>query len=175
HWLEAWSDVRTFDGTASIVQPLIRPLYDSVSPHAILEALMGDSAADSYDVVRNYWRNRWSAEGGEANFESAWRAAVHDGVVPGTQSPEASVALAGDLATKLPPVEALSGSGSTVEVDVVFRYDPSIYDGRFANNGWLQELPRPLTKLTWDNVVHVSPRTAEQLGLKTEMVAQLEV
>ncbi len=175
HWLEAWSDTRAFDGTASIVQPLIRPLYDGVSPHAVLEALMGDEAADSYEVVRNYWRGQLSGEAESGEFESAWRAAVHDGIVPDTQAPEASVELAEGWAANLPPPGPTSATDSPVEVDIVFRPDPTVYDGRFANNGWLQELPKPLTKLTWDNVAHVSPAMADRLGLQSEEVVQVEV
>jgi MoCo/4Fe-4S cofactor protein with predicted Tat translocation signal len=167
HYLESWSDVRAFDGTASIIQPLIAPLYEGRTAHEILATLMGQPGGTSYEIVREYWKQQHPAP----DFETFWRTAVHDGIVHGTEAPAKQMALKRDLsswvASRQAQVEEKAGSATTHknDLEVLFRPDPTIYDGRFANNGWLQELPKPLTKLTWDNAVLVSPATAERLGL----------
>jgi MoCo/4Fe-4S cofactor protein with predicted Tat translocation signal len=167
HYLEMWSDARTFDGTVSIVQPLIQPLYGGKSPHEIVATMSERPERNGYDLVREHWQ---AAQGtapdapGEsidpaARFERAWRAWLHDGVVPDTAHAPLDLALSADWAAGAPAPEADG-------FEVNFRYDPSLYDGRFANNGWLQELPRPVTKLTWDNAALIGPATAERLGVR---------
>jgi MoCo/4Fe-4S cofactor protein with predicted Tat translocation signal len=156
HFLETWSDARAHDGTVSIVQPLIQPLYRSRSIHEFLAAFTDRPERTGYDLVREYWQTQ--ALGGD--FEQAWRRAVHDGVVPNTQARPRAVTPRGDLGAQLAQALQAQGGGG---LEVVFRPDPSVYDGRYANNGWLQELPNPLTKLTWDNAALVSPATARQL------------
>jgi molybdopterin-containing oxidoreductase family iron-sulfur binding subunit len=155
HPLEAWSDVRAADGTVSIVQPLIAPLYGGTSAHELLAAFTARPDEKGYDSVRE----RWKAELGEADFEQRWARALHDGVVAGTAFPEKTVAVKPGDWIRAPKFERKPG------LEIVFRPDPSVLDGRFANNGWLQELPKPLTKLTWDNAAIVSPKLAERLGL----------
>jgi molybdopterin-containing oxidoreductase family iron-sulfur binding subunit len=152
HYLEDWSDARAFDGTVSIIQPLILPLYESKSPHELLAALLGQNKA-SYDIVRDYWRTQFGAD-----FENKWKKSVHDGVVENTALPVKQVAVKGDLAASLP-------QPATVGREIVFRLDPHVLDGRYANNGWLQEVPKPITKVTWDNFAMISPKTATALGL----------
>lgn len=167
HYLESWSDVRAFDGTASIIQPLIAPLYEGRTAHEILATLMGDPGRTSYEIVRDYWKQQHPGP----DFETFWRTAVHDGVVHGTGAPAKQVALKRNLSSwaafreEHAQKQAGSANANKNDLEVLFRPDPTIYDGRFANNGWLQELPKPLTKLTWDNAVFVSPSTAERLGL----------
>ncbi len=161
HYLEAWSDARAYDGTVSIVQPLIAPLYGGKSAHEVLAALSEQPDQSGYDIVRAYWKTKHAA----ADFEQAWRRWLHDGWVPGTALPEISVT------AKLPAPPQPEAAGP---LELVFRPDPSVYDGRFANNGWLQELPRPLTKLTWDNAALISPSLAEQRKLKNGDVVELE-
>jgi molybdopterin-containing oxidoreductase family iron-sulfur binding subunit len=127
-------------------------------------------SADSYDLVRRFWRSRLGGEGEELDdraFETAWRAAVHDGVIPDSRSPEISVMPAEDWTSNLPPWQEPAPAGSSLEFQVAFRPDPTLYDGRFANNGWLQELPKPLSKLTWDNAALISPRSAAALEAQT--------
>ncbi len=154
HDLEAWSDARTFDGTAAIIQPLIEPLYDNVSMHELVAAMLGQGGSSGYDIVREYWRGQGLED------EDAWREALHDGVVADTALPAASVA----LRTGFAQAAAAQGEGG---LELIFRPDPSLWDGRYANNAWLQELPNPLTLLTWDNAALLSPRTAiEHLGLQ---------
>jgi MoCo/4Fe-4S cofactor protein with predicted Tat translocation signal len=165
HPLENWSDARAFDGTESIVQPLIHPLYDGHSAHEILSIFTGELNATPYDTVRSYWETR----AGAADFETWWRTALHDGII----RPE-SVAPA---QLSFPPEESTADAGEPQRqaggMEIIFRPDPAVYDGRYANNGWLQEMPKPLTKITWDNVAMVSPDTAAGLGLKNEDVVEV--
>jgi molybdopterin-containing oxidoreductase family iron-sulfur binding subunit len=160
HFLEAWSDVRAHDGTASIVQPMIAPLYGGRSAHEVMSALTDSGARSSYDVVRSYWASPVSPVSPDAaQFDRLWRKWLHDGVVPNTAFEPRAVT----LQASLPAAAAASGGSGGLEI--VFRPDPSIYDGRFANNAWLQELPNSLTKLTWDNAALIAPATAERLHL----------
>jgi MoCo/4Fe-4S cofactor protein with predicted Tat translocation signal len=243
HFLEAWSDVRSDDGTVSIVQPLIAPLYNGKSAHEVLAAIALEGERSGYDLVRQYWIDQGIVPGGrpreaedaanrapappaapaaapaasanagrggvvpvqnpspqrppvaraggpgapaQANaaqstpergpatftpapapsaFDSAWRRWLHDGVIPGTAFAPKTVTLR--------PVAGASAA-ATEGLEVVFRPDPSVYDGRFANNAWLQELPKSLTKLTWDNAALVSPATAQRLDLVSGDVVELK-
>jgi MoCo/4Fe-4S cofactor protein with predicted Tat translocation signal len=163
HYLESWSDVRAFDGTATILQPLIAPLYAGHTAHEVLAAIAGDPGRSSYEIVRDYWRRRF----GGKDFEGWWRASLHNGVVAGSAfAPKAlQVKAVESIASQANAARAQAAPGADHSLEVIFRCDPTILDGRFANNGWLQELPKPLTKLTWDNAVLMSPATAERLGL----------
>ena len=212
HYLEEWSDARAFDGTISIVQPLVAPLYDGHSPHELV-SVMADRPRTSYEIVREHWQRRFAdsgaatapaeaaapppaapnsmppaaaaatpqvapapaagapgagdpgkaAQGGQpANpaFERFWRRALHDGVVPNTASRSRTVTVNAGAVLGAPSAKPVSG------IEVLFVPDPTVYDGRFANNAWLQELPKPLTKITWDNAALLSPRTADRLGIR---------
>ncbi len=159
HYLETWSDSRAFDGTVTIQQPLIAPLYNGKSAHEFLAALLGHAEQTSHDIVREYWR----AHGLED--DNSWHAALHDGVIPGTVFKPKAVSL-----RPIQHIEASVDAG----MELVFLPDPTISDGRFANNGWLQELPKPLTRLTWDNAALVSPATGEKLGVSNEDVVELK-
>ena len=172
HYLESWSDVRAYDGTATVIQPLIAPLYGGRTAHEIVAALMGQPGRSSYDIVRDYWQQQSRAK----DFELFWRTALHDGVVAGSAFSPKPVRLKASSSFESRVEAGLKPASTKPEIrnpkpatgnslDIIFRPDPTIFDGRFANNGWLQELPKPLTKLTWDNAVLVSPATAERLGL----------
>jgi molybdopterin-containing oxidoreductase family iron-sulfur binding subunit len=161
HPLEAWSDARAFDGTVTIVQPLIAPLYAGCkSAHELLAAFTSRPERSGHDIVREHWR----AQGAPGADEKAWQRALHDGVLAAPAV--AKVAGPGPAASAPPP--PLPAAPAAQGLEIVFRPDASVRDGRFANNGWLQELPRPLTKLTWDNAALMSPRTAESLGVSIE-------
>jgi MoCo/4Fe-4S cofactor protein with predicted Tat translocation signal len=164
HYLESWSDGRAYDGTVSIVQPLIAPLYAGKSAHELVSALSGISDASGYDIVRGYWQKQHT----QADFDAFWRKSLHDGWVEGTTYSPKSVS------AKTTGVPA-PASAADKSLEINFRRDPSIYDGQFANNGWLQELPKPMSKLTWDNAVLVGPKMAEREGLKTEDMVTLEL
>ncbi len=153
HYLESWSDARAYDGTVSIIQPLIVPLYNGRSPHEMLAAMVDQAGKSPYDIVRDYWKTRMGA-----NFEQAWKQALHDGFIPNTAFPAKSVALNPAWSSSLQPVKQS-------QYELAFRLDPSIYDGRFANNSWLQELPKPISKITWDNYAIINAKTANDLGL----------
>ena len=156
HFLEAWGDARAYDGTVSIIQPLIAPLYRGRSALEFLSALTDTPEKSGYDIVRDYWRTQAQMAG---DFERAWRRAVHDGVIAGTAAKEKTVAVNANWAGQAAAAQPAGGG----QFELVFRPDPSIYDGRHANNGWLQELPKPLTKICWDNAALVSPATARRL------------
>ena len=169
HALESWSDGRALDGTATILQPLIAPLYGGKTAHELLSALQGAGGRTAYEIVQEHWRGRL----GEEDFGARWRAAVHDGIVDGTQSPEVEVQIAFQ-----DPELAASGTGeapgATAEsLEIEFRPDPTLWDGQMANNGWLQELPKPLTKITWTNVAMISPATARRLHVASGDVAEI--
>jgi molybdopterin-containing oxidoreductase family iron-sulfur binding subunit len=153
HDLESWSDVRAFDGTASVVQPAIAPLYGGRSAHEILSILLGRPGAAPYDLVRE----TWAPGRGGREFERFWRHALHEGVIEGTAFPPLRVAAAPELS--LPPPHPAA------PLEIAFRPDPAVGDGRHANNAWLQELPKPVSHLTWDNAALVSPATARELGV----------
>jgi molybdopterin-containing oxidoreductase family iron-sulfur binding subunit len=157
HFLESWSDTRGHDGTVSIVQPLIAPLYAGRSAHELLAAML-ERGRSSHDVVRAHWQS--SAVFAD-DFEVSWRRALHDGVVAGTRLSAVDARLAPELTMRLPELPGSADGG----LELQLRPDPHVWDGRFANNGWLQELPKPTTRLTWDNALLLSPRTAEEHGL----------
>jgi Fe-S-cluster-containing dehydrogenase component len=163
HYLESWGDTRGWDGTVSILQPLIAPLYGGRSAHEMLALFSDQPTRTTYDIVRDYWQRRARA----VDFEAFWRAAVHAGVVPDTALPVRSVALRTGWDT--PPAP----SAPSDRLEIAFRPDPKVFDGRFANNGWLQELPDPVTKITWDNAALVAPATAERRGLANGDVVEL--
>lgn len=165
HFLEAWGDVRAFDGSASIVQPAIAPLYGGKSALELLAAMLGTSTPDPYDQLRAYWQRQRP----KSDFDAFWNTALQAGVIPETAFPPKSLprsAMVPDFA---------DGSARGEGLEVVFRPDPTVYDGRFANNGWLQELPKPLTQLTWDNSALVSPATATRLSLASGDVVALTI
>jgi molybdopterin-containing oxidoreductase family iron-sulfur binding subunit len=164
HYLEAWSDARAYDGTVTIIQPLIEPLYDSRSAHEMLAALLGVGDALGHDIVQGYWASQSSAE----TFEQFWQTALHDGLIAGTALAPKSSSLQTEFGNQPPTAATLE------DLEIIFRPDPSIWDGRFANNGWLQELPKPLTKLTWDNVALISPATAAELDLTNGDLVELD-
>ncbi len=183
HYLESWGDARSYDGTATIVQPLIAPLYENRTAYEVLALFSENYDRKPYDLVKEYWRpqagSRVPGVGGSQNesakptaspvadvagdFESWWRQCLHDGFVPNSALPTKTVSLKSDWASELNSSNTQPPKPSTFEL--IFRPDPTIYDGRFGNNGWLQELPKPLTKLTWDNVALVSPATAKKMGV----------
>jgi molybdopterin-containing oxidoreductase family iron-sulfur binding subunit len=176
HYLESWSDVRAYDGTVTILQPLIAPLYDGRTAHELLAALSANPQRSSYESVRDYWQQRTAKA--PADFTRWWRKSLHDGVVEGTAlAPKSVTPRLGAINSQLQihnarsaeTADSRSNAGAADPkaklFDLLFLPDPNIFDGRFANNAWLQELPKPLTKLTWDNAALIAPATAERLGL----------
>jgi len=194
HYLESWGDTRSYDGTVTIMQPLIEPLYEGKTAAELLAVFSDQYDRKPYDIVKTYWQNHGQAQtpaagnnqrqaqtpaAGNAqpspapaaptpapvptaaapDFEARWRQSVHDGFIADSAFQPKTVALNSGWANQ----PAQSASPASGGFELVFRTDPSIYDGRFANNGWLQELPKPLTKVTWDNIAIISPNSAQQL------------
>ena len=200
HYLESWGDARAVGGTLSVVQPLILPLFGGRTPVEVLGLMVGVQVdaptptstpaptpgtppsrglRSGYDIVRDTWKPIL----GEAGFDVNWNRVLHDGFLSGSELPEVVPTLTAEplaeLARSIGGGAGATGSGgapgeSRSGLEVVFLPSPSLHDGRFANDGWLQELPDPLTKLTWDNPALVSPKTAEALGLANEDVVRLE-
>jgi molybdopterin-containing oxidoreductase family iron-sulfur binding subunit len=169
HPLEAWSDARAFDGTVTIVQPLIAPLYAGCkSVHEVLAAFTDRPERSGYDILRDHWKAQGTVG---ADPEAAWQRALHDGVMVMPAVPARPVTASPFSASSQASAPPAPTSPAPQGLEIVFRPDASVRDGRFANNGWLQELPRPLTKLTWDNAALMSPRTAESLGVKVEQTS----
>lgn len=166
HYLEAWSDVRGYDGTASIVQPLIAPLYAGRTAHEVISALVDPTIQTSYDIVRATWQEQLGG-----GFDRGWHQALADGVIADTAFAPQTPAIQADAVANLPEV---AGAQGDLTFEMVLLPDPTIGDGRYANNGWLQEAPKPLTKLTWDNAVLIGPADAKELALETGDVVTIK-
>ena len=168
HTLEAWGDAVGIDGTLSAVQPMIAPLYRGHSDIEVVAAALGE-AASGYDLVRETWRSRRASGGGTTGFETRWRRALHNGVAEGDRAAEpASMTLDPAGVSRSVTSAATPASVGPRSLDVVF-VPGQVADGRYNNNGWLQELPEPVTTLVWDNAAMVSPATATALGLESEV------
>src|SRR6267143_1507970 len=165
HYLETWGDARAFDGTLSVIQPLIAPLYHTHSAREALAAFGDKPGVSDYEVLRD----RLKAANPSADFEKFWRKTLNDGLVAGSAFAPATAALkfsvASLVAAKTTPAD---------DIEFLFRPDPCVYDGRFANTGWLQELPKPVIKIVWDNVALLSPATAERLNVINEDVIEIK-
>ena len=159
HDYERWSDALGHDGSATVIQPAIAPLYDSRSAHELLALLAADDERDGHALLRRHWQASSAAP--RSDFDAFWRDSLRNGVVQGS----AGAALT--LPTARVPAPVATGALPSGELAAVFVPDSSVGDGRFADNGWLQELPRPFTKLTWDNALHLGPATAATLALTT--------
>jgi molybdopterin-containing oxidoreductase family iron-sulfur binding subunit len=158
HYLESWGDARAVGGTLSVVQPLILPLFGARSDAEVLGLMVADKDRPGYDIVRDTWK----AILGDGEFDKKWNRVLHDGLLAGSELAEVAPAAAADAFANLAKPAAGAESGA---LEIVFLASPSLHDGRYANDGWLQELPDPLTKLTWDNPALVSPKTAETLAI----------
>ena len=169
HFLESWSDTRAFDGSVSIVQPLIEPMYVGVSAHEILEAIAERSPRPAYEIVRSHW----SGPQPSADFESKWRRVLSDGVV--TELQPATFSNGAEPAAPAADSTIQRLNDSTPALEILFRPDVSVLDGRYANNAWLQELPRRFSALTWDNAALISPQLAKSAGLENGDVIELTV
>ncbi len=168
HYLESWGDVASGDGTISAVQPMIAPIFDGRSDIEFLSVLAGEPDASGYTIVRRTWRDRLGVTDIPA-FDRAWRRALHDGVLADSASKPLAAKINSAAVASLVGKWEPAARGASGTLEVVFAPDPRTHDGRHANNGWLQELPHPISKVTWDNPVLVSPSTARKLGLPLEM------
>jgi molybdopterin-containing oxidoreductase family iron-sulfur binding subunit len=167
HYLESWGDTRAIDGTATLQQPLIEPLYGGKSALELIAALADDEERPGLDLLREVWRGR--APAGE-EFESFWRRSLHDGFVTGSALPERRPQIASSAVEQ---AAAELATGDDRGLELLFRPDPTVWDGRYANNGWLQECTKPLTKLTGESGALISPALAQRQGLETGDVVEL--
>jgi MoCo/4Fe-4S cofactor protein with predicted Tat translocation signal len=156
HAFEQWSDAPAFDGTMTIIQPLIAPLYGGKSSHDLLAAFTEVPDQSGYQILRDYWTTRHTA----ADFDMWWKRSIHDGFVKDSVAPA--------VAATAKPVGPSASAATASGLEISFHSDPYVLDGRYSNNAWLQELPRPVTRLTWDNAVLVSPKTAAELKVENE-------
>lgn len=162
HFLEEWGDAAAQNGLLSVVQPMIQPIYSErtkvLSDLELVAIMLYGEETSGHDLVRATWKDLLPG----ADFEGNWRRVLHDGVLAGSEAKPVANAINGAAAAafaKATPVAEATGS------DLVFLADIKLFDGRFANNGWLQETPDPISKITWDNAALISPSTAEKLGV----------
>jgi molybdopterin-containing oxidoreductase family iron-sulfur binding subunit len=168
HFLESWSDLRAYDGSVAVVQPLIRSLYPSRSIHEVVAVIGGTSGKPVLDIVRE----RWAADPlfvNDAAFDTSWQKALHDGIIPGTAMGARTV----QVQSLQMPADFGRALDTEEGIELALRPDPYLGAGAASNNGWLQETPRPVHKLTWDNAAIISPATAERLGVTNEQVVNI--
>ncbi len=169
HFLESWGDAAAIDGSLSIAQPLIQPLYDTKSTVEFVAGLAGETSKNSYELVQGYWLERTATE----SFSGYWNKWIHDGLIANTQAPNVAApietaGLSSSLQKNLESIRKLKIG----ELELVFAEHPCLFDGRYANNPWLQELPDPMSRLTWDNAAIMSVKTAEKYGLKNSILLE---
>ena len=181
HALESWGDARAYDGTVTVMQPLIAPLYEGRTIQEVLATFIdAQNGKSAHDLVKEYWtRANTGLVAGMTitdpsgqpfkSSDSFWKHVLHDGFVPGTAAGAAAGSSQPPVASNQSPVPSNQQTG----LEIIFRPDPTIWDGRFANNGWLQELPKPLTKITWDPAAWISPKLAESQHLSDGDIIEL--
>jgi len=169
HYLEYWGDARAASGTVSVIQPLILPLFGGHSSVELLQLLASGRENRGYDIVRQTWRKMLTG-----NFEKEWQHVLHDGRLEKSAVPTIAPLLDENAIAKQISAGAIKKSASpSGTVEIVFQPSPATFDGRYANNGWLQETPDPITKITWDNVAVISPATAREMGIRNSEIVRL--
>ena len=172
HYLENWSDVRAYDGTVSIVQPMIDPLYGGKSVHHVVQAMLDQPELSPMEAVRQNWRSELggapaTGKAVDAEADLPWRKALHDGWIANTAFAPKQVSAKNTASAAGPAPDANA-------IEVIFRPDPTIYDGRYSNLGWMQELPKPITNLSWDNAALMSIQTMAKLNASESDVVEIE-
>jgi len=170
HPLECFGDLRAFDGTLALQQPGIAPLYDGKSAHELLAALAGDTTRGNRELVEAYWQRERASD-----FAAFNDRALREGIVDGSTPEPINVALRGDLAAVLAKATPSQPPRAADDIEIVFVADPRIGDGRHANNAWLQELPKPLSQLAWDNAALIAPALARRYGMENEDIVEIRV
>ena len=169
HYFECWGDAMSYDGFVSIVQPQIMPLFDSKSAIQVLTPLVYSKELSSYDTVKNVWKSDIVKSG---NFEREWEKVLHDGLYKNTIIKKEQVRPSSKTSTaQLNNFIKLDDN----KFEIVFNASSSVYDGRFANNGWLQEIPKPVTSLTWDNAALISIKVAKKLNIKNGQMLEIKI
>tara|TARA_R100001143_G_scaffold63545_1_gene71608 strand:- start:11571 stop:14606 length:3036 start_codon:yes stop_codon:yes gene_type:complete len=160
HFIETWGDGHSFTGERSIIQPQILPLFDGLSEVEFLSILLNGELTSGYELVQNTWRDVIASD-----FNRQWESVLHDGVHLESAYTQVPVSISGMFSDSMSSAindESING------IEISIKPDARIYDGRFANNAWLMELPEPMTKITWDNVALMSAATAEKIGIDPE-------
>ena len=164
HAFEAWGDARAPDGRVSLIQPMIAPLYGGRDAYDLLAILTGGRAASDHDAVRAYWQTVHAA----ADFDDWWRTALHDGAVSDSAAKTVAVSAPADP-PRLPTV------ATQRDFELVFAPDPSVWDGAFASNAWLQETPQPFSKQVWGNAVAIGQPDAQRLSIEAGDILRITV
>ena len=168
HYFECWGDAMTYDGHVSIVQPQIMPLFDSKSIIQVLSPIVHSKEQSAYDTVKNVWKSKIIKSG---NFEREWDKVLHDGLYKKPIFKKVNVRPASKISTAVLNNYSLDND----KFEIVFCPSSSVYDGRYANNGWLQEIPKPITSLTWDNAALISMKVAKKLNIKNGQMLEISV
>jgi Fe-S-cluster-containing dehydrogenase component len=168
HYFECWGDAMTYDGHVSIVQPQIMPLFDSKSIIQVLSPIVHSKEQSAYDTVKNVWKSKIVKSG---NFEREWDKVLHDGLYKKPIFKKVNVKPASKISTAVLNNYSLDND----KFEIVFCPSSSVYDGRYANNGWLQEIPKPITSLTWDNAALISIKVAKKLNIKNGQMLEISV
>ena len=168
HYFECWGDAMTYDGHVSIVQPQIMPLFDSKSIIQVLSPIVHSKEQSAYDTVKNVWKSKIVKSG---NFEREWEKVLHDGLYKKPIFKKVNVKPASKISTAVLNNYSLDND----KFEIVFCPSSSVYDGRYANNGWLQEIPKPITSLTWDNAALISIKVAKKLNIKNGQMLEISV
>lgn len=168
HFLEAWSDGYSYRGTRSVIQPQIEPLYSGISAIEFLSIILNGEQTKGYDLVQETWRNYFTT-----NFQNRWEQTLHDGLAAEKTFATETVQISSQFSARAR--NFIANTPSAEGTELVIRPDSTIFDGRYANNGWLQELPKPMTKITWDNVALMSKKTADELGVEQASLGKSDV
>jgi Fe-S-cluster-containing dehydrogenase component len=169
HYLESWGDTLDTRNIAGVVQPLIAPLYDGMNMVEVLSLLATGKDAKDFDIVRTTWKSM------VGDSDAEWRKVLHNGIFTAPGSSNGSSVNAGALSTFLAGNPFPSDAPTADSLEVIFYPSPAVHDGRFANNGWLQEFPDPVTKITWDNVAMIGQATADALGVQSKDLVRISV
>lgn len=164
HFLESWGDARAADGTASLIQPLIAPLFDTRSPLEVLSLLVTGIDNKGYALVQETWKAQTGLSG--IAFEDFWRKSLHDGIIENSASPKLVPSLKAESLAQVFSQKPFETGARSNTLELCFQPSTATFDGRYANNAWLQEMPEAITKICWDNAALMSQGTAKQLGLK---------
>ena len=171
HYLETWGDAKAFEGTVSLIQPLIAPLYFGKTRTELLSALVDEVEKSAHDMLKEHWQAAWNQSEDNGAFDRKWRTTLSTGIVDDSASrPIRARITASGFGDVVAPAQPDENS-----FEVIFAADPSVGDGTYSNNAWLQEVPKPLTKVTWDNAVYMGYSTAQSLGLKDEMEVEVSL
>lgn len=169
HFLEYWGDVADYRGQLAVIQPTILPLFGSKCETEFLGAILHGESRNCYDIVRETWSSVFRSD-----FETNWEKTIHDGFYPGSIFSTVNESIASGFSAGIRGMLQQHGVTDADSIEMVLKPDRKLFDGRFANNGWLQELPDPITKITWDNVAAMSPATASRLGVRERKFGETE-